>query len=205
MKTFILPGMGANTLMYPEQSYKHLHEVSFIDWPPYAGETSLGQVAESIIDLHGINDHHLLGGSSLGGMVSIEIAKQARCEKVILIGSATDPGFINPILQKLSAFVHITPIKLAKMFADTVNLYAHSELLSMFEDAEEAFIKAICKALFKWEGLAHYNGAIHHIHGEHDRVIFPPDDGAEIIPKGGHLIAYSQADMVAKFISEAIS
>ncbi|THB73892.1 MAG: hypothetical protein D6B25_14325 [Desulfobulbaceae bacterium] len=205
MKCFILPGMGANTLMYPQQNYQHLSDVTFINWPKYSGEASLSQVAESIINLHGINEEDIIGGSSLGGMVSIEIAKRANCRKVILIGSATAPDFINPLLQKLSNFAHLTPIKLVQIFTGKVNLYTHSELFSMFEGAEENFIKAMCKALFKWEGLGSYNGAVAHIHGESDLVIFPPDDDVEIIPKGGHLISMSHADIVAKFISDALA
>ena len=203
MRTIILPGMGANSNMYPKEQYKHLEDVSFINWPKYDNEKALNQVAQKIIELYEINSNTIIGGSSLGGMVAIEIAKIAHCQKVLLIGSATTPEFINPVLKKLNTFAQITPIKLIQLFTGKVNQYAQSELFNMFKESEEQFIKAMCKALFQWEGLAAYNGQVHHIHGEKDFVIFAPEKNVTIIPNGGHLISMSHADVVASFIGNS--
>lgn len=202
MRTIILPGMGANSNMYPKEQYKHLENVTFINWPRYEEENSLTQVAHKIIKLHKIDNNTVIGGSSLGGMVAIEIGKIVNCKKVILIGSATTPEFINPLLKRLSNFAQITPIKLIQLFTGKVNQITQSELFGMFEKSEEQFIKAMCKALFKWEGINGYNGQVHHIHGEKDLVIFPPEKNVTIISKGGHLISMSHSNVVANFINE---
>lgn len=202
MKTIILPGMGANSNMYPKDKYISLQDVTFADWPGYEGEVSLESVAKKIIAQHHINKEMVVGGSSLGGMVAIEIAKIMGLKKVILIGSATHSDFINPLLQKLSNLAEVTPIKIIQALAGKVNIYSSNELLKMFEESESKFIKAMCKALFKWEGIGKFNGDVCQIHGEKDLVIFPPKKNVKIILGGGHLISMSHAEEVAKFIDK---
>jgi pimeloyl-ACP methyl ester carboxylesterase len=202
MKTIILPGMGANSNMYPKEKYNKLQDVIFANWPKYDGELSVEEVAKKVIDIHQINNEMVAGGSSLGGMVAIEIAKIVGITKVILIGSATNSDYINPLLQKLSGLAEITPVKIIQVLTGKVNQYASNEPLSMFEESDSNFIKAMCKALFKWEGLGKFNCDVCQIHGEKDLVIFPPKNNVKIILGGGHLISITHAEEVANFINK---
>ncbi len=200
MTTIILPGMGADATMYPIEYFGSINDILFIEWPEYNGEKTLMAVAERVIELHKINSEMVVGGSSLGGMVAIQIAKILGIKKVILIGSATSPQFINPILKKSSGLSEITPVKLIQILAGKVNATGNHELLSMFKRADSRFIKAMCKALFLWEGLGDFQCEVCQIHGQLDKVIFPPKDNVEIISGGGHLISMTHSDLVAEFI-----
>lgn len=202
MMTIILPGMGANSNMYPKEKYNSLENVIFAEWPVYEGEDTIGTIARKIIDQYQINSEMVVGGSSFGGIVAIEIAKTIGINKAILIGSATDPACINPLLKKLSNLAEITPFQFIQALTGTVNRYMNSELLQMFEESDSEFIRAMCTALFKWEGLCGFACDIHHIHGEKDLVIFPPRQNVKIIPGGGHLISITHAEEVASFINE---
>ena len=204
MKTLILPGMGADSTLFPKDSFAKLNNVLFAEWPPYEGESSLREVAEKIIEQHNIDREMVVGGASLGGMIAIEIAKLAKIEKIILIGSATAPHYINPILQKLSNLAATTPIEMLQLFAGKLNLHKESALLTMFEKSESQFIQAMCKALFQWEGQGDYNCEICHIHGKKDKVIFPPPNNVEIIPDGGHLISMTHGNTVAEYIDKSV-
>lgn len=192
--------MGANSNMYPKEKYTYLRDVLFINWPKYDGEVSLEKVARAIIDRHQINNEMVVGGSSLGGMVAIEIAKIIGLKKIILIGSATDPDYINPLLRKLSDLAEFTPFKIIQVLTGKVNKYSRIELLNMFEESDSKFIKAMCSALFEWEGIGKFNGDVCQIHGEKDLVIFPPKQEVKILPGGGHLTSMSHAEEVANFI-----
>ncbi len=202
MTAIILPGLGADARMYPREHYRHLRDVLFLDWLPYAGETSLGQVAQTIIDHHRVTGADIVGGSSLGGMVALEIAKMTGISTVLLIGSATAPGYINPVLKRLSGLADFAPVRLFQVVAGAVNHHAHRELLAMFEDADSRFIRAMCSALFQWEGRGGFAGVVHQIHGRQDRVILPPREPATIIPDGGHLISMTHPAIVAGFIEQ---
>jgi pimeloyl-ACP methyl ester carboxylesterase len=202
MTTIILPGMGADSRMYPYEKYGHIQDVIFSEWPEYKNETTLKAVALSVIEQHKINSNMVVGGSSLGGMVAVEIAKAVGIKQVILIGSTTHPKYINPLLQKLSGLSEITPVKIIQFLADMANISGKNELLSMFQKSDSRFIKAMCKALFKWEGLTDYQCKVCHIHGKKDKVILPPENNVELISEGGHLISMTHSERVANFINE---
>ena len=70
---YLLPGMGADSSMYTEP-FKALPSVRFVDWPPYRGQRTLPELAASVIASSGITPDDEIGGTSLGGMVALEIA-----------------------------------------------------------------------------------------------------------------------------------
>lgn len=194
--------MGADSSMYSAEHFKKINEISFVEWPEYKGEKTIDEVAERLIDLHKIDNEMVVGGSSLGGMVATQIAKTLGIKKVFLIGSATSPQFINPLLKRFSGLSEITPVHLIQILAGKVPVTGKHQLLSMFKQADSHFIKAMCKALFSWEGLGEYQGEVCHIHGQLDKVILPPKENVEIIPDGGHLISMTHSEIVANFIYE---
>jgi len=204
VKTIILPGLAADSRMYPSPAYESLTDVAFVDWPEYTGEKTLAAMAESIIARYKITRDMFIGGSSLGGMVALEIAKNAGISKVLLIGSATTPDSVNPALEKLSTLAEITPIKLIQTLIGKTNLSELHVALSMFEQSDPHFIQAMCKAIFRWEGKGAYIGTICRIHGSDDKVIFPPAEDVRIIEGGGHVISMTHGDIVAEFIAENI-
>jgi pimeloyl-ACP methyl ester carboxylesterase len=203
MTTYILPGMGADATMYGS-AFRTLKDVRYADWPHYDNEKSIKDVALKLIDQYTINSSDIVGGSSLGGIVASEIAKYVELEKIILIGSTLMPDNISPILKKLSLLSEIAPINLIQAFAGKAGLITKNKLLEMFGNANSTFIKAMCKAVFEWDGNPTPHCACYHIHGARDLVIYPPKTGATIIDDGGHLIAITHEEIIADFIKESI-
>ena len=70
---YTLPGMGANSNMY-SGPWLDLPNIKYLDWPKYQGEKSLSEVAEKVINENSISQTDFIAGSSLGGMVALEIA-----------------------------------------------------------------------------------------------------------------------------------
>jgi pimeloyl-ACP methyl ester carboxylesterase len=146
----------------------------------------------------------IVGGTSLGGIVSAEIAKQTSVRQLILISSALSPAKINPVLKSLSGYAEIAPVHLIQLISGKVSLPFNDALLSMFSAAESQFIRAMCTAIFEWEGNLSPVCSVCRIHGADDSIIYPPDHDAEIIPDAGHLLALSHSRQVAEFIGDAI-
>ncbi len=90
-RRFILPGMGADASMY-QGLWRELPHAHFCDWPAYAGQTSIADVAESLIDQYRITSDDELIGTSFGGMVSAEITIRLNLRRVFLIDGALSPG-----------------------------------------------------------------------------------------------------------------
>ncbi len=61
-RTFILPGMGADSSMYQSKEYENIKRVIFVDWPPYKGEKTVKDVAEGVINQYKITKHDIVGG-----------------------------------------------------------------------------------------------------------------------------------------------
>jgi surfactin synthase thioesterase subunit len=196
--------MGADATMYGS-AFRILKDVRYADWPHYDNEKSIKDVALKLIDQYKINSSDIVGGSSLGGIVASEIAKYIELRNIILIGSTLTPESISPILKKLSVLSEIAPINLIQTFAGKANVITKNKFLKMFGNVNSAFIKAMCKAVFEWDGNPAPQCACSHIHGAKDVVIYPPKTGATIIGDGGHLIALSHEDEVVEFIKKSIT
>jgi pimeloyl-ACP methyl ester carboxylesterase len=192
---FVLPGMGADSGMFTG-SWRRLPDTVFVDWPPYDGELTLAEIAGRIVALHDIPDDSVVIGTSLGGMVACEIAKLRSLRRLVLIGSAVQPEEINPLLTALRPLAKFAPVDLLQALSTSVP----SELARMFVHANPGFIRAAIHAVFTWNGIDPALPPPLRIHGQHDRVI-PPPDHSDLVLDGGHLIAMTHAVECCDFIT----
>lgn len=180
---YVLPAMGADSRMYTGP-WRQLPGYRFLDWPVYRGEISLAAMAERVIEEYGIGASDIMAGSSLGGMVALEIAKKLRLEKVFLFGSAVDPHEVNPVLQTLAPLIKCTPLKQLQSVAGRFR----NLVLSMFGSSDPDFISAMCIAVFRWRGFGGHPGTVRRLHGTRD-IIITCRTHCEPIARAGHLIA----------------
>ena len=193
-----LPGMGANRRMYPAP-WPNLPDFAAHDWTPYSGEKSLADIAQSTCKARGIVDGDSLVGSSLGGMVACEITKIRKIKTLFLIGSATRKEEINVVLSTLNPLVQITPIDWLRFSAGKIS----NELTQMFAEAESPFLRAMCSAIFEWQGLADASAQVYRIHGKKDLII-PPPANVDLLLDGGHLISITHPAQCVEFIKAKI-
>lgn len=193
-----LPGMGADRRMFPGP---WLRLPSFVahDWVRHAGEKSLPEVARSVCAQFKIRDGDVLVGASLGGMVACEISKLRDLRALYLVGSATRQEEVNALLAKLHPLAQIAPIDWLKFSAGKIPI----ELTQMFAGLEATFIRAMCAAVFHWEGLGQTSAHVFRLHGKFDLVI-PPSDKVDLLVNGGHLISISHAEDCVRFIERSL-
>ncbi|MFC1735541.1 alpha/beta fold hydrolase [Candidatus Hydrogenedentota bacterium] len=198
-KWFILPGMGATSSMYDLLRSEVNFEVNFIDWPEYHGETSYAEVAGRVIEEHQISYGDIVGGSSLGGMVALEVAKIIRPEAVVLLGSAVNRHEIQGILSVLSPIAVVTPVS----FIQTLVGKRNNLIAQMFSESDPEFIRAMCLHLPSWLGYSGPLESIFRLHGRRDHVIPCPDAGSEVIESAGHLLAITHPKESGAFLENA--
>jgi hypothetical protein len=189
-----LPGMGADNRMYPAP-WPSIPDFVPHDWVNYSGEQSLEEIARSMCDSCQINDGDDLVGASLGGMVACEITKIRKISRLYLIGSAVRKEEISTLLAVLHPLAQIAPIDWLRISAGKVP----ADLAQMFANAEPSFIRAMCAAIFRWEGLGPSTTKVYRLHGKHDLVI-PPPQFADLLIDGGHLISMTHAVECMEFI-----
>ena len=188
MGLIVLPGMGASADMYGEP-WRALSGARYIDWPEYRGETSVAQVAERVIREHEVTNKDIPVGSSLGGMVALQMAAALGCSTACLIGSAVRREEINPLLTAVAPLAELTPMKWAQLMAGK----SGGTLASDFAQADPQFIKAMCRAVAEWPAVSCGRVRVVRLHGTHDWVIRCPED-THRIQNGGHLIACTHAE-----------
>ena len=189
-----LPGAGADHRMYPEP-WSTLPDFKAHDWVMSPEIRSVRQLADVMIEACRIADGDVLVGASLGGIVAGEITKFRKIPQLYLVGSATRPDDVNPWLAKLPALSGILPLERLRASAERMP----GELAAMFAQAEPAFIRNMCQAIFEWEGLGATATRVFRIHGRKDLVI-PAPPGADLLLGGGHLIAMTHARECVAFV-----
>jgi len=191
-----LPGMGANHRMYPEP-WGMLPGFKAHDWVMTPGINSVRQLAGVMIEACAIADGDVLVGASLGGIVAGEITKLRKISQLFLVGSATKPSEVNPMLARLPSLVGMLPMEWLRISAGKMP----GELAAMFAQAEPAFIRNMCQAIPQWEGLGRTDTPVFRIHGRKDLVIPAPPD-ADLLLGGGHLIAMTHARECVGFVKK---
>jgi hypothetical protein len=191
--THSLPGMGADHRMYPAP-WTSIPDFVPHDWVHYSGEQSLSEIARSMCDSCQINGDDLIG-ASLGGMVACEITKIRKIFSVFLIGSAVRKEEISTLLAFLHPLAQIAPIDWLQVSAGKIP----TELAQIFTSIEPPFVRAMCAAIFKWEGFGPSSTKVLRLHGRHDFVI-PPPKAVDLLIDGGHLISMTNAAEYMKFI-----
>ncbi len=186
--------MGADRRMFPSP-WSSLPEFVTHDWMPYSGEQSLAAIAQSMCEARGICDGDSLIGSSLGGMVACEITSIRKIKTLYLVGSATRKEEVNSLLAILHPLAQVAPIDWLRFSAGKIP----NELAQMFGNTESSFIRAMCSAIFKWNGLGATATKVHRLHGKHDLVI-PPPAKVDLLLDGGHLISMTHAKQCVDYI-----
>jgi pimeloyl-ACP methyl ester carboxylesterase len=197
IKWFILPGMGATSAMYDAVRRELRFGVNFKNWPEYRGEKSYAEVARRVIEENGISEGDVVGGSSLGGMVALEIARSVKAKAVILIGSAVHPREVQGLLSLLSPLAAVTPISLIQTLAGK----SDNLVSSMFAESYPAFIRAMCEYLRSWQGYQGPAESVYRIHGRKDHVI-PCPAGCDVIEGAGHLLAITHPQETGTFLEK---
>jgi pimeloyl-ACP methyl ester carboxylesterase len=197
-KWYLLPGMGASSEMYDSLKRELSFKVHFLSWPGYRNESTYREIAERIVEENGINDGDIIGGSSLGGMVALEIATIVNVRAVLLIGSAIGKNEINKLIVRLSPLASITPISLVKMLArKNENIVSQ-----MFSKSNPDFIRSMCMYISSWPGYLGSADKVFRIHGEKDHIIDCPQSRCEIVINAGHLLAMTHAKECSEFIEK---
>ncbi len=189
-----IPGMGGDHRMYPAP-WPSLENFSAHDWVHYANEQTLADVARSMCEARGIRDGDVIVGSSLGGMVACEMTKIRKISALYLIGSAVKKEEVSTLLAMLHPLARIAPIEWIRVSVGKLPM----ELAQMFAGVEPSFIRTMCAAIFRWDGLGSTDTRIFRIHGKRDLVI-PPPEQPDLLIDGGHLLSMTHPKECVAFI-----
>lgn len=211
-KIYLISGLGANYRLF-----KHIelpgYEVVYVHWIEPEMKDTLSTYAKKLIDRYQIKAGSVVLGVSLGGILTIEIAKQVQLNKAILISSIKNS---DEAPWYFSFFRNLPVYKLipGKFFTSLGMLikpvFGHMEkedglmFKSMLEDSSSTFITWAMHAVLNWQSKIMVPN-VYHITGNKDMVFnYKKIKGATIIEGGTHIMVFDKAQQVNRLLKEIL-
>lgn len=210
-KIFLFGGLGADQRVLDRLEFPG-YETEFVDWlPPIKNET-IQKHASRLADEISDSDPILLG-LSFGGMLAIEIAKQIRCRKLILISSVktrNEMPFYLKISGKLGLH-HLLPGWLLKKpnfisywFFGVKSPTGKLLLAKILRQTDTVYLKWAVNQIVNWNNET-IPATIFHLHGSSDRILparFVKADN--VIQGGGHLMVIDHTTEINSILKKLL-
>lgn len=208
-EVFLIPGLGADhrVFQFLNLSNYSCHYLSWID--PLKDETIERYAARLSEQIKSPNP--VLIGVSFGGMIAVEIAKQIRTDKIILISSARTKNEI-PWYTRLVGVLRLhtlapaawlkKPGKLLFYFFSVKQAEEKKLLAQIVEDTDSNFLVWAIDKIARWKNIEIPNNTLL-IHGTNDRL-FPFNTGDVTISDGGHFMVVNKAKEVSVQLNQML-
>lgn len=204
---YLFSGLGADSTVFMNLELPGYRKV-YINWIPALPNESIRQYAGRIKSQITVENPDIIG-LSFGGIVAVEVSKQIKIDKMVLVSSARTKRELNRFqffFMKLGLY-RIIPGSLIQRTNFLTYKYfgARSQkdkktLTHLLEHTDVSFFRWALKSIAYWDNKAAPERTIQ-IHGTADRVISSrlvhPDYR---IKGGGHLMVYNKADTISKII-----
>lgn len=205
---YLFSGIGADSSIFMNLKLPGYHKV-YITWIPALPSESLTQYAGRIKSQITVENPYIIG-LSFGGIVAVEVSKQIRVEKMVLISSVRTKKELNKVqffFIKLGLY-RIIPGSLINRtnfltyrYFGARSLNDKKALTKLLQDTDIPFFRWALKSIGYWDNKE-VPGRTIQIHGTADRVISSrlvhPDYR---IKGGGHLMVFNKADTISKIIT----
>lgn len=209
---YLIPGMGADHRIYEQCDIKH-GKIHHLDWIPAKGAKSLQEYATLISDRIQ-TENNIIIGSSMGGMVTVELAKQINPLAAILI-SAPIGRQEFPSVLKIFDFLKIhralNPKQLMQIsrLADLFMGFKDSEQRTLFYNMLEGngseFLHFSVNAVLNWKNTTPPSCPFIQILGTEDKLFKVKKISKAIqIHGGGHFTSFEKAKEVSSIINRYI-
>ncbi|MBD1384877.1 alpha/beta hydrolase [Mucilaginibacter rigui] len=213
-KVYLISGLGADSRLFKHIKLPANCEVILVNWHIPASDDTLTTYAQSIVKQYDIQDNSTVIGVSLGGMISVEIAKQVNLGKVILISSIkTDneaPWYFK-FFRSLPVYKAI-PGKLMTHLGFLVKPMFGAMLpndlalfKSMLRKSSPIFLKWAMQAVLSWKNTVTIPN-LYHIIGDKD-LVFPQQNiknPTAVIKGGTHIMVFDKADEINALLADIL-
>ncbi len=215
MKLYMIPGLGADKRMYAPQLRTFPHATVLEHIASSKGE-SIADYALRFVPFIDTMQPFVLLGTSLGGMVAVELSRVLQPEKVILIASVKNRNELPYFIRSLKYLPLHKPFsgdfykRFNSLFVSKLDNGRHSSvtelIYQMTADASSDFIEWAIDAVIRWEPPEDYRSDIFHLHGTKD-LLFPYSRIKNAIPvmNGSHVMNLTMSAEVNRILYEILA
>lgn len=212
-RIYLIAGLGADTRVYKNIDLRDEHEVILVDWVVPDLNDTIATYAQRLINQYNIEPNSVLIGNSLGGVVSVEIAKFMPVEKVILVSSIKisdeAPWYFKlfralPIYKLIPGKVFNSMGGLAKPVFGHMSVEDAWLFGDMLKKSSPVFMKWAMYAILHWQNNI-IPPNIYHITGDKDLVFdYKRIKGATIVKGGTHIMIFDKAKEINELLREIL-
>ena len=214
MKAFLIPGLGSDRRLYDNYLPIAGVDSEVIELIEVSGKESWEEYVSRYERQIDTSEDFILIGTSLGGIISVELAKRLQPKLVILISSLKSQSEL-PAWMKILRFIplhrlipgkwllvtHIWHFKWLRRRSKSKKL---DLMIDMAKKTSPAFVAWTAKRVVGWKNKSIAKNIIH-IHGDKDRL-FPIRyiENAEAIKGGSHVMVLYRSKEIASRVGLAI-
>lgn len=184
-------------------------------WLPATPGESLGDYARRMAKAVDPGGPCVVGGTSFGGFVAVEMARLLNCRGCILISSARSAArlprrvrwlrLVSPVFAPWSYRFAVAATPTISRVLKPFVRPAVTRFLRHVARSDAEFLRWATYATLRWRSDGECPVPIRHVHGGRDFTLPPRGVGAdEIIDGGGHLIVMTHAARVNAFVQRAL-
>jgi pimeloyl-ACP methyl ester carboxylesterase len=213
-KVYLIPGLGADSRLFKNIQLPAGYEIVLVDWLIPSETDTLTSYSQNILRQYNMSDNSIVIGVSLGGMISVEIAKQLKLDKVILISSIktnSEAPWYFKFFRSLPVYKAI-PGKLmthlgflvkpmfGQMKPDDLTLFK-----SMLQNSSPIFLKWAMRSALYWKNDVEFSN-LYHIVGNKD-LVFPYQNiknPTAVIKGGTHIMVFDKAAEINVLLADIL-
>jgi pimeloyl-ACP methyl ester carboxylesterase len=212
MKVYFISGMGADWRIYKYIQLPKGFEMEHLHWIPAEKGETLSAYALRLASRIDTREPFVLVGTSMGGMMSVEIAKRFPPAALVLISSipvsSQMPGYLK--LAKALRLTSMVPVPMLKKAATFKYFFSREAtndkamIRQLILESDNAFIQWAMGACLDWRN-EEIPPFLSHIHGSRDEV-FPIwlTRPTHKIRRAGHMMVMSHGRQVNAIIGEIL-
>lgn len=210
----MIPGLAADRRMYAPQLRVFPDATVLEHLPAQKGET-ITEYAKRFVPRIDTSTPFVLVGSSLGGIVSIELSRFIQPKKIILLASVKNRNEMPRFIRSMKYLKLHKPIKgnlykralrlLVKRLSSRGEAEMAGVITEMMMDTPPEFFEWAIDAVINWQPPQEYGSNIIHIHGTRD-TLFPYKRISNAIPvkNGSHILNLTMSNEVNRILKEVI-
>jgi pimeloyl-ACP methyl ester carboxylesterase len=213
-KVYLIPGLGADSRLFKNIQLPAGYEIVLVDWLIPSETDTLTSYSQNIVSQYNMSDNSIVIGVSLGGMISVEIAKQLKLDKVILISSIktnSEAPWYFKFFRSLPVYKAI-PGKLmthlgflvkpmfGQMSPGDLGLFK-----SMLQNSSPIFLMWAMRAALYWKNDVEFSN-LYHIIGNKD-LVFPYQNiknPTAVIKGGTHIMVFDKAAEINVLLADIL-
>ncbi len=212
LKIFLVSGLGADRRTFNFLQLDFQDSITFVDWIQPHRKESLPSYCSRLAIQYNVDERSVVIGLSFGGIVAVEISKQIKLLKTIILSSARNRNDLSVLFRisgkmGLHKLISEHQIRRSNIFMEKAFGASTKEEKQMLEDVLKntnvEVAKWAIREMTNWKESGK-NEYILRIHGDRDKIIPLKNSANYVIHDGGHMMITQRAKEISKILNEEI-